>query len=134
MKEKLITLFLFTMLFALSLNTSVIYAYTIDNSNKNINTVYTNNSTNFESTNTTSDNSYSNANNSFEIKNLVLRSMLWGFIIATISCAFIWLKHKPVHIARNANTYLDSKSIHITNSYDHFINSNLIKKDLYKNN
>lgn len=90
---------------------------------------------NTTSTATTQNTSFdSDDGDSFGLGNLILRSVLFGFIVATVFCVIVWLKHKPVHIAKNANKYLDTSTVTITKSYDHYIRSNTERKAIYKNN
>lgn len=58
---------------------------------------------------------------------LIMKSAFIGFLVSTAICVFIWLKHKPVKIAKNATQYLNKDSVNITNSYDHFANSTMEK-------
>ena len=132
MKKVLITLYLFIIILFLTLSTHTVYA----NSTNPLNDAFQNSiNINSTSTVTTQDtSSYSDDNSSLGFVNLILRSVLLGFIIATSFCVFVWIKHKPVHLAKNANKYLDTSTIHITNSYDHYISSYTEKKAIYKNN
>lgn len=132
MKKVLITLYLFIIILFLTLSTHTVYA----NSTNPLNDAFQNSiNINSTSTVTTQDTSSdSDDNSSLGFVNLILRSVLLGFIIATSFCVFVWIKHKPVHLAKNANKYLDTSTIHITNSYDHYISSYTEKKAIYKNN
>lgn len=112
-------------------NTSTNIANTI--SSNSVNTV--SKKTNTEQQNTTSTATTQNiSSDSFGLRNTILSALLCGFIVATFFCIIVWLKHKPVHVAKNANQYLDTSTINITKSYDHYVSSNTEKKALYKNN
>lgn len=63
---------------------------------------------------------------------LIMKSALIGLIVSVIICFIIWLKHKPVKVAKNAGHYLNQNSIEITDSYDHFSTSRLDKIPLNK--
>ena len=132
MKKVLITLYLFIIILFLTLSTHTVYA----NSTNPLNDAFQNSiNINSTSTVTTQDTSSdSDDTSSLGFVNLILRAVLLGFIIATSFCVFVWIKHKPVHLAKNANKYLDTSTIHITNSYDHYISSYTEKKAIYKNN
>lgn len=58
---------------------------------------------------------------------IIIQSFVFGAIVSTIVCIIIGFKHKPVKIAKNANQYLDTNSINITNGYDHFTNHTINK-------
>lgn len=58
---------------------------------------------------------------------LIMKSAFIGLLVATAICVFIWLKHKPVKVAKNATHYLNQNSVNITNSYDHFSTSTVDK-------
>lgn len=132
MKKVLITLYLFIIILFLTLSTHTVYA----NSTNPLNGAFQNSiNINSTSTVTTQDTSSdSDDTSSLGFVNLILRAVLFGFIIATSFCIFVWIKHKPVRLAKNANKYLDTSTIHITNSYDHYISSYTEKKAIYKNN
>ncbi len=132
MKKVLITLYLFIIILFLTLSTHTVYA----NSTNPLNDAFQNSiNINSTSTVTTQDTSSdSDDTSSLGFVNLILRAVLFGFIIATSFCIFVWIKHKPVRLAKNANKYLDTSTIHITNSYDHYISSYIEKKAIYKNN
>lgn len=132
MKKVLITLYLFIIILFLTLSTHTVYA----NSTNPLNDAFQNSiNINSTSTVTTQDTSSdSDDTSSLGFVNLILRAVLFGFIIATSFCIFVWIKHKPVRLAKNANKYLDTSTIHITNSYDHYISSYTEKKAIYKNN
>lgn len=135
MKKVLITLYLSSIILSLTLSTHTVYANSTNPLNKNSSINAFQNSININSTSTvTTQNpsSYSDNNSSLEFVNIILRSVLFGFIIATSFCVFVWIKHKPVHLEKNANKYLDTSTIHITNSYDHYISSYTEQKALYK--
>ena len=132
MKKVLITLYLFIIILFLTLSTHTVYA----NSTNPLNDAFQNSiNINSTSTVTTQDTSSdSDDTSSLGFVNLILRAVLLGFIIATSFCIFVWIKHRPVRLAKNANKYLDTSTIHITNSYDHYISSYTEKKAIYKNN
>lgn len=132
MKKVLITLYLFIIILFLTLSTHTVYA----NSTNPLNGAFQNSiNINSTSTVTTQDTSSdSDDTSSLGFVNLILRSVLLGFIIATSFCIFVWIKHKPVRLEKNANKYLDTSTINITNSYDHYISSYTEKKAIYKNN
>lgn len=58
---------------------------------------------------------------------IIIQSFVFGAIVSTIICVIIGFKHKPVKIAKNANQYLDTNSINITNGYDCFTNYTINK-------
>ena len=137
MKKVLITLYLFSIILFLTLSTHTVYANSTNplNGNSSINAFQNSININSTSTVTTQDTSSdSDDTSSLGFVNLILRSVLLGFIIATSFCIFVWIKHKPVRLAKNATKYLDTSTINITNSYDHCISSYTEKKAIYKNN
>lgn len=133
---KKITLYLFSIILFFTLGAPVVYAVQTNSFNEN-SSIYTSQNKAIKSKSTpTTQNTSSNSDNhgSFGLSNLIFRSTLFGFIIATVFCVFVCIKHKPVHLAPNANKYLNTHTINITNSYDHYIRSYTERKAFYKNN
>lgn len=64
---------------------------------------------------------------------LIMKSAFIGLLVATVICVFIWLKHKPVKIAKNATQYLNQDSVNITNSYDRFSRTAVEKMPINRN-
>ncbi len=63
---------------------------------------------------------------------IIVQSFVFGAIVSTIVCVIIGFKHRPVKIAKNANQYLDTNSINITNGYDRFTNYTINKVPINK--
>lgn len=94
MKKVLITLYLFSIILFLTLSTHTIYANSTNplNGNSSINAFQNSININSTSTVTTQDTSSdSDDTSSLGFLNLILRSVLLGFIIATSFCIFVYL-------------------------------------------
>ena len=66
----------------------------------------------------------------FDLNSLIINSIVSAAVLATVLCGIIWVKHKPVHLAKDANNYLDSNAINITNRYDHYVRTETKKTAL----
>lgn len=129
-------------------NSSLTTNNTYNNTNNNVynnsynssynNSIYTNsysyNSYDYYNSYEETDDSTNKANNDFDLGSLIIKSLVFAVILATVLCGIIWLKHKPVHLAKDANKYLDTKTLNITNSYDHYIRSETKKTAINQNN
>lgn len=54
--------------------------------------------------------------------------ILAGFIVASVVCGIVAMKHKPVKTAKTANNYLDKNKVNITKREDFFVNSTVTKE------
>ena len=66
----------------------------------------------------------------FDLNSLIINSIVSAAVLATVLCGIIWVKHKPVHLAKDANNYLDSNAINITNRYEHYVRTETKKTAL----
>ncbi len=64
---------------------------------------------------------------------IIIKSLLIAAVIATIICAIIWVKHRPVKVAKNATYYLDKNTVNITYRHDRFITSNTQRIPINRN-
>lgn len=61
---------------------------------------------------------------------MIIKYVAFSAIVSTVVCVIIGFKHKPVKNAQNANQYLDTDSVNITNGYDHFTKYTISKQPI----
>lgn len=64
---------------------------------------------------------------------MLIQGVVIGIVVASIICLIVGFKHKPVKKAIHANQYIDRNSVNITESYDHFVNSNIERTAINRN-
>lgn len=64
---------------------------------------------------------------------IIIQSIIFGAIVATIVCVVVGFKHKPVKVSRYASEYLDKNTVNITRHSDDFVNRTVDKTPISRN-
>ena len=115
MKKIIIFSIIFSFVFCIFTSKSLAYTYTENN------VTYTRSDT--------KDNSVSKTLKKEKNKAKIIGvAIIVGVLVSSLVCGIIVSKHKPVKVARTANSYLDNNRVNITRSEDFYMRSSIDKQ------